>query len=232
MARKKSAIPPSIRQRDNQRRSRAQQKEHVAQLQAKLLAYEQHGVQATAAVQQAARAVAHENRLLRELLAQRGVSRYEVDRFLGEQRSVGIEEMVGCGGGVTSMTRATSYTSTITDAFAGAQTSIPQSPLNTVEPAAAAAATTQPHLPHAYDHQTIHTSTLHGSDTASGQEMSCAEAAAIMAAMRGQHHSNDSSSYEDDLELARRELGCAADALLMSCRIRNVRLMDVLDRGS
>ncbi|KAK8152179.1 hypothetical protein IWX90DRAFT_67133 [Phyllosticta citrichinensis] len=227
MARKKSAIPPSVRQRDNQRRSRAQHKEHVAQLQAKLLAYEQHGVQATAAVQQAARAVAQENRLLRELLARRGVSRHEVAAFLGEQRGVGSEEMVGCGGGgggVTSTTRATSNASTITDA---------ESSLSVVEPRLAAATTPQ-HLPHAYDRQTIHTSTPlpHGSDTASGQEMSCAEAAAIMAAMRGQHHSNDSSSYDDDLELARRELGCAADALLMSCRVRNVRLMDVLDRGS
>ncbi|KAK7515958.1 uncharacterized protein IWZ02DRAFT_46484 [Phyllosticta citriasiana] len=232
MARKKSTLPLSVRQRDNQRRSRAQQKEHVAQLQQKLLAFDRRGVQATAAVQQAARAVADENRLLRELLARRGVLRDEVDEFLSKQRRHEVEGALvpGCSSGGDGLESTTSTTTRAQTT----QTST-QSPISVVEPVAAATPSTA--LPHAYDRPANNFPPPQPHSETTGQEMSCAEAAAIMAAMRGgQHHGGGGGgvggSYDDDLEQARRELGCAADALLMSCRIRNVRFMDVLGRGS
>ena len=77
--------------RDNQRRSRARHKEYVEDIKRKLLDLEERGVQATVEVQQAARKVAEENRLLRELLACKGVCQQEVDEFLriSRKRSIG-----------------------------------------------------------------------------------------------------------------------------------------------
>jgi len=70
------------RLRDNQRQSRARQKEFVQDLQRRLQAYERQGVQATLDMQRAARAVELENRLLRDLLAHHGVLHDQVGRFL------------------------------------------------------------------------------------------------------------------------------------------------------
>ncbi|KAL9007608.1 MAG: hypothetical protein Q9180_009616, partial [Flavoplaca navasiana] len=63
--------PPSnsaTRIRDNQRRSRARRKEYILELEAKVRAYEQDGVSASAEIQAAARKVVDENEVLREEL--------------------------------------------------------------------------------------------------------------------------------------------------------------------
>jgi hypothetical protein len=72
--------------RQNQQRSRARRKEYLASLEARVRGFETRELQATLAMQRAAREVAWENEQLVELLAARGVSRREVDAFLRRQR--------------------------------------------------------------------------------------------------------------------------------------------------
>lgn len=69
------------RNRDHQRRSRARRREYVADLQQRLQQYERRGVEATLEMQQASRAVALENQMLRALLYARGVSQQEIDVY-------------------------------------------------------------------------------------------------------------------------------------------------------
>lgn len=68
--------------RDNQRRSRARRKEYLQELEVKYRSCEQLGVQASAEIQQAAKRVLDENRRLRALLHQKGVSDAEIDSFV------------------------------------------------------------------------------------------------------------------------------------------------------
>ncbi|KAF2728300.1 hypothetical protein EJ04DRAFT_528751 [Polyplosphaeria fusca] len=75
--------------RDNQRRSRARRKEYLQELEAKLRGCEQMGVEASAEIQSAARKVLEENRKLRALLRDRGVTEAEITAVTGSnQRSL------------------------------------------------------------------------------------------------------------------------------------------------
>ncbi|KAK5121483.1 hypothetical protein LTR85_005316 [Meristemomyces frigidus] len=65
--------------RDNQRRSRARRKEYLQELEVKYRTCEQVGVEASAEIQAAARRVVDENRRLRQLLKQQGLSDTEID---------------------------------------------------------------------------------------------------------------------------------------------------------
>ncbi|KAH7394911.1 hypothetical protein DE146DRAFT_678726 [Phaeosphaeria sp. MPI-PUGE-AT-0046c] len=69
--------------RDNQRRSRARRKEYLQEIEAKLRSCEQIGIEASSEIQTAARKVIDENRALRSLLHQRGVSESEIVIALG-----------------------------------------------------------------------------------------------------------------------------------------------------
>ncbi|CAO2654569.1 Nn.00g113020.m01.CDS01 [Neocucurbitaria sp. VM-36] len=69
--------------RDNQRRSRARRKEYLQELETKLRSCEQVGIEASSEIQSAARRVLDENRKLRALLHERGVSEPEVVVALG-----------------------------------------------------------------------------------------------------------------------------------------------------
>ncbi|KAF7521921.1 hypothetical protein G7054_g12304 [Neopestalotiopsis clavispora] len=68
--------------RENQRRSRARRKEYLQELEQRIRAYEQQGVEASTEIQQAARKVADENRKLRALLIQQGVDENSIDGYL------------------------------------------------------------------------------------------------------------------------------------------------------
>ena len=79
------ASPPTLpvctnatRIRNNQRRSRARRKEYVQELEDKIRVYEQQGVQVTKEIQEAARAVVEENKVLKaeleRLRSQQGIS--------------------------------------------------------------------------------------------------------------------------------------------------------------
>ena len=65
--------------RDNQRRSRARRKEYLQELESKYRNCEQVGVEASAEIQAAARRVLDENKRLRQLLKQQGLSDDQID---------------------------------------------------------------------------------------------------------------------------------------------------------
>nr|POF16278.1 hypothetical protein CFP56_23796 [Quercus suber] len=71
--------------RDNQRRSRARRKEYLQELETRYRACEQTGVEASAEIQAAARRVVDENKKLRQLLTQTGMSDADIDSMLGEE---------------------------------------------------------------------------------------------------------------------------------------------------
>lgn len=75
-----------LRNRDNQRRSRARRKDYIDDLEKRLRKFEREGVRITAEVQAAARTVAEENRLLRSLLIKNGTSAVEIDAHLRRSR--------------------------------------------------------------------------------------------------------------------------------------------------
>lgn len=64
--------------RDNQRRSRARRKEYLQELETKLRTYEQIGIEASSEIQSAARTVLEENRKLKAILREQGMSEQEV----------------------------------------------------------------------------------------------------------------------------------------------------------
>lgn len=66
--------PDLARIRDNQRRSRARRKEYLQELESKFRICERTGAEASSEIQSAARAVAEENKRLRLLLQQHGIS--------------------------------------------------------------------------------------------------------------------------------------------------------------
>ncbi|KAI1335456.1 hypothetical protein F5Y15DRAFT_250153 [Xylariaceae sp. FL0016] len=68
--------------RDNQRRSRARRKEYVQDLEKRLRLFESKGVEASFAIQQAARKVNEENRRLRALLSRAGLNEQGVNALL------------------------------------------------------------------------------------------------------------------------------------------------------
>ncbi|OCK83432.1 hypothetical protein K432DRAFT_379524 [Lepidopterella palustris CBS 459.81] len=90
--------------RDNQRRSRARRKEYLQEIETKLRHCEQMGVEASAEIQSAARKVLEENKRLRALLRERGVSESEIHSIMGttdrmpEYASPApmLEAMLGC----------------------------------------------------------------------------------------------------------------------------------------
>ncbi|CAK7198534.1 hypothetical protein SEUCBS139899_001197 [Sporothrix eucalyptigena] len=68
--------------RDNQRRSRARRKEYQQELEQRVRAFEEQGVEASTEVQHAARRVAEENKKLRALLQHNGVSHASIEAYL------------------------------------------------------------------------------------------------------------------------------------------------------
>ncbi|KAI6783408.1 uncharacterized protein J7T54_004435 [Emericellopsis cladophorae] len=72
--------------RDNQRRSRARKREYLQELEQRLRTCELQGIEASAEVQMAARRVADENRLLREMLHEQGVGDDYILHYLQQQQ--------------------------------------------------------------------------------------------------------------------------------------------------
>jgi hypothetical protein len=72
----------TLRVRDNKRRHRARQKEYVLDLERRVAATREHGVQATKEVQLAAQRVTRENVKLRELLRRSGYSNCAIDAWV------------------------------------------------------------------------------------------------------------------------------------------------------
>jgi hypothetical protein len=87
----------ALRNRENQRRSRARRKDYIQELEQRIRAYEVAGVRATAEVQAAARKVAEENTNLRSLLSICGVDDRRTEEFLRTgNASFVLTENAGC----------------------------------------------------------------------------------------------------------------------------------------
>jgi hypothetical protein len=87
----------ALRNRENQRRSRARRKDYIQELEQRIRAYEVAGVRATAEVQAAARKVAEENTNLRSLLSMCGVDDRRTEEFLRTgNASFVVTENAGC----------------------------------------------------------------------------------------------------------------------------------------
>ncbi|KAI6772795.1 hypothetical protein HG530_003753 [Fusarium avenaceum] len=101
---RKTRTPESLAlNRENQRRSRARQRELVDELQTRVREYERRDGQATLEMQRVARAVAGENAALRGLLAAKGVLAEEVEAHV---EAVKREERAVVRTGVSSVTPA------------------------------------------------------------------------------------------------------------------------------
>ncbi|KAL1901879.1 hypothetical protein Sste5346_001584 [Sporothrix stenoceras] len=86
--------------RDNQRRSRARRKEYQQELEQRVRAFEEQGVEASTEVQHAARRVADENKKLRSLLQQNGVSHATIEAYL---KGTSTDSSAHVGGNVNSL---------------------------------------------------------------------------------------------------------------------------------
>lgn len=78
----KSQSTEQIRNRENQRRLRERRKEYTEELERRLHTLQSEGIQATAVVQRAARLVVEENKLLRQLLGNYGLSEQVLDDYI------------------------------------------------------------------------------------------------------------------------------------------------------
>lgn len=130
--------------RDNQRRSRARRKEYLQELEIKYRTCEQVGVEASAEIQAAARRVVEENKRLRHLLKQQGLSDAEIDGMsiespqyptaatslegmIGQRRSCGPGSDCGSGGSVAAR-RPSSCDSSLPTPAVDSQQDLPQHP--------------------------------------------------------------------------------------------------------
>lgn len=82
------------RVRENQRRSRARRKDYLQELEGRFRQCEMQGIEASAEIQAAARRVAEENKILRALLAQNGITDDAVQECL---RSAPATNVLGNG---------------------------------------------------------------------------------------------------------------------------------------
>ncbi|EAA34649.1 hypothetical protein GE21DRAFT_607 [Neurospora crassa] len=211
------------RVRENQRRSRARREELMRDLQRRLDEQERLGVQATFEMQQAARQVAHENRRLRALLFQKGVSDAEVDEFLGRGDPGLIDNQQVHDRLVPNAERPK------TPARSCNLNSSCENPPHRTEENSGLLESIGP--PDEDDTPTVLEDWPHSSETSSshltdpavlynsGMETSCDVAAAILANMHG----------HADTSRIRVVLGCTGPS---DCIVKNTRVFDLLDEAA
>lgn len=219
------------RNRDNQRHTRARRRDNIQRLEAIVRQYERDGIRATTEVQLAARHVARENHLLRQLLYQQGVSDEGMKEYLSKRSMSLNPDLVSATTGSDSRglhdvahvpvhgraARARSQCQVqdryITDIRKASQ-------LPTNEPRAQTSEELPAHLPlerhesPMSDHlaEKIYMNAF----AAANDETDCTDAALIIASLRG------GGAAED----VRRELGCrAADR----CYVKNHMVFSLAD---
>jgi hypothetical protein len=87
----------AVRNRENQRRSRARRKDYIQELEQRLRQYEVDGVRATTEVQAAARKVSEENIGLRSLLGLYGVDDMRIGEYLRTRDASVVSKDMGIG---------------------------------------------------------------------------------------------------------------------------------------
>ncbi|KAF5621552.1 uncharacterized protein FTJAE_11212 [Fusarium tjaetaba] len=230
---RKTRTPESLAlNRENQRRSRARQRELLDDLQNRVREFERRDGQATLEMQRVARAVAGENAALRGLLAAKGVSAEEVEAHVEAVRHE--EKMVARAGvaTVTPVSTPSSNASPVVIASRPTPCSQPQgcgpvrensNPPFAIQPkmyspptpATTAASCTEESgccprpKPASQPQQSV-------PQPRSLDKIHCMEAATILAQIRGQ----------SDISQARAALGCAEGE---TCMVRNADLLNLMD---
>ncbi|XEU97208.1 hypothetical protein FSHL1_002494 [Fusarium sambucinum] len=111
---RKARTPESLAlNRENQRRSRARQRELLDDLQGRVREYERRDAQATLEMQRVARVVAGENAVLRALLAAKGVAPEEVESHLEAVRHDDKTTVKTCVSSFTPVSTPSSATSPV-----------------------------------------------------------------------------------------------------------------------
>ncbi|KAM0246113.1 hypothetical protein ACHAP5_004895 [Fusarium lateritium] len=237
---RKTRTPESLAlNRENQRRSRARQRELVDDLQSRVREYERRDGQATLEMQRVARAVAGENTALRGLLASKGVSPEEVEAHV---EAVKREERAIVKTGVSSVTPTSTPSCTASPVEVASRPmmcsqSQPQTygparensnPLISFQPkmySPPTPATTVTSCteesgccprPHPQSQPQSQPQQLEAQEPRSPDKIHCMEAATILAQIRG--HS--------DVSIARASLGCSAND---DCMVRNTDLLNLMD---
>ncbi|KAK3346718.1 hypothetical protein B0T25DRAFT_286192 [Lasiosphaeria hispida] len=223
---RKTKTPQSVAQnRDAQRRSRARQRELVDELQLRLREHEQRGVEATLAMQRAARKVMRENQRLRALLQRLGVESAVVeawvagegDETVGEGDGLAEEVGDGLGGGgggegeglETATREDRARISYICNRVADPDCCLPPEP----GPGQECGAGLQILAAAGVETAKVPVSTL---------ETSCDEAVGILARLhQGRRHVDSTQT--------RAALGCDGER---DCLVRNTRLFQVMDEIS
>ncbi|KAM0199090.1 hypothetical protein ACHAPA_003691 [Fusarium lateritium] len=237
---RKTRTPESLAlNRENQRRSRARQRELVDDLQSRVREYERRDGQATLEMQRVARAVAGENAALRGLLAAKGVSPEEVEAHV---EAVKREERVIVKTGVSSVTPASTPSCTASPVEVASRPMMcSQSQPQTYGPVRENSNPPVSFQPKMYSPPTPATTVTSCTEESgccprpqpqsqpqsqpqqpeaheprSPDKIHCMEAATILAQIRG--HS--------DISHARASLGCATND---DCMVRNTDLLNLMD---
>ncbi|KAF4961875.1 hypothetical protein FSARC_10015 [Fusarium sarcochroum] len=233
---RKTRTPESLAlNRENQRRSRARQRELLDDLQSRVRDYERRDGQATLEMQRVARAVADENAALRGLLAAKGVPADEVEAHV---EAVKQEEKAIVRTGVSSVTPAS------TPSCAASPVAITSRPMPCSQSQGCGLAQENGNAPFAFQSKTYSPPTPATTDTSGTEEViserprccakpqpqpqlqsearspdkiHCMEAATILAQIRG--HS--------DISQTRASLGCSTND---DCMVRNTDLLNLMDQ--
>ncbi|RKL05321.1 hypothetical protein BFJ71_g3081 [Fusarium oxysporum] len=226
---RKTRTPESLAlNRENQRRSRARQRELLDDLQNRVREFERRDGQATLEMQRVARAVAGENAALRGLLAAKGVSIEEVEAHVA---AVKHEEKMVARAGVATVTPVSTPSSNASPVV------IASRPMSCSQPQGCAPVrensnpsfAIQPKMYSPPTPATTATSCTEESGCCprpqqqpgpqqpkSFDKIHCMEAATILAQIRGQ----------SDISQARAVLGCAEGE---TCMVRNTDLLNLMD---
>ncbi|KAI9843932.1 MAG: hypothetical protein M1838_002399 [Thelocarpon superellum] len=204
--------------RENQRRSRTRRREHMQEMQQRLRQYELHGVEASTALQAAARKVACENQCLRDMLSERGVTSQQIDAVLARKTQESVDGLGWADDLPLTMTTPTLASVIAPLAFSSAPPPPPS-----------------PSLPHQGGGSRCEVRRAHPESTrvsppeaivASGDSntTSCVQAAMIIASMNIKPGMTG--------EEIREELGCPPDAMdpARDCQVENLTVFRVLDQ--
>ncbi|KAM5366571.1 hypothetical protein ACJZ2D_010468 [Fusarium nematophilum] len=226
---RKTRTPESLAlNRENQRRSRARQRELLDDLQRRVREYERRDAQATLEMQRVARVVAADNAALRSLLAARGVEQAEVEAHLAAARG----EVTGASSSVTDVSSSGVSSSGVSTPSCGLEPRRPSCSQTVASDVTY----------HAYPNEEFSEPTPMESVPATEpckppapgkptccpkpptpppnprplDKIHCMEAATILAQIRG----------HPDTSAAQATLGCSAND---NCMIRNTDLLDLMD---
>ncbi|PCD38360.1 hypothetical protein AU210_006834 [Fusarium oxysporum f. sp. radicis-cucumerinum] len=203
---RKTRTPESLAlNRENQRRSRARQRELLDDLQNRVREFERRDGQATLEMQRVARAVAGENAALRGLLAAKGVSIEEVEAHVA---AVKHEEKMVARAGVATVTPVSTPSSNASPVV------IASRPMSCSQPQGCAPVRENSNPSFAIQPKMYSPPTPTTTATSCTEESGCS--ATILAQIRGQ----------SDISQARAVLGCAEGE---TCMVRNTDLLNLMD---